>query len=392
MTASYAALLGQRPARRLVYALVVTTLGYGMYSLTVLLTVEGATGSYREAGFAVAAFALFAASTAPLRGRLIDRRGVRHWLPALALGYAAALVALDVAAHAGAPAWVLVLLRRVLGGQRAADLRLGAAGLGPDRRPGPRPPRLRRDLPPVRRRTDRRPRPRLGAVPHLVVAGCDPLRRASRRRCVPVPARARGSRPRREARAHAASPRDARARRPARRVRRLRRRAGRRDRRCARRSRAVGPGVARRGAPRAFRRRERQRRALVRHPALEGGAARPLPLRGARLRAAPCPRGRRGQRRPARRRVVSRGPRVRACDGLALRVPRRHRPGRRRRGAHLGDDRRGGGLGRRLGARRRARDAVGNRRPVPARSRGDRRRHGCARWRSAAPRRPVRSP
>jgi predicted MFS family arabinose efflux permease len=110
VTASYAALLGQRPARRLVYALVVTTLGYGMYSLTVLLTVEGATGSYREAGFAVAAFALFAASTAPLRGRLIDRRGVRHWLPALALGYAAALVALDVAAHAGAPAWVLVLL------------------------------------------------------------------------------------------------------------------------------------------------------------------------------------------------------------------------------------------------------------------------------------------
>jgi MFS family permease len=110
MTAGYAALLGHRPARRLVYALVVTTLSYGMYSLTVLLTVEHSTGSYREAGFAVAAFALFAGVTAPFRGRLIDRRGVRVWLPALAFGYAASLVALDVAAHAGAPAWALISL------------------------------------------------------------------------------------------------------------------------------------------------------------------------------------------------------------------------------------------------------------------------------------------
>jgi MFS family permease len=110
MTASYAALLGHRPARRLVYALVVTTLAYGMYSLTVLLTVERSTGSYREAGFAVAAFALLAGVTAPFRGRLVDRRGARTWLPALASGYAGFLVALDLAAHAGAPAWVLVAL------------------------------------------------------------------------------------------------------------------------------------------------------------------------------------------------------------------------------------------------------------------------------------------
>jgi MFS family permease len=108
MTASYAALLGHRPARRLVYALVVTTLAYGMYSLTVLLTVERATGSYREAGFAVAAFALFAGVSAPFRGRLIDRRGVRVWLPAFAIGYAVSLLALDVAAHAGAAAWTLI--------------------------------------------------------------------------------------------------------------------------------------------------------------------------------------------------------------------------------------------------------------------------------------------
>ena len=104
VSASYAALLGLRPARRLVYALVVTTLSYGMLSLTVVLTVERSTGSYREAGFAVAAFALFAALPRRSAAALIDRRGARIWLPALASGYAASLVALDLAAHAGARA------------------------------------------------------------------------------------------------------------------------------------------------------------------------------------------------------------------------------------------------------------------------------------------------
>src|SRR3954468_19257579 len=103
MDASYAALVGHRPARRLLYALATTTLSYGMLSLTVLLTVQRATGSYRTGGFAVAAFALFTASAAPLRGRLIDRGDARLWLPAMAAGYAGFLVLLDLAAHAGAP-------------------------------------------------------------------------------------------------------------------------------------------------------------------------------------------------------------------------------------------------------------------------------------------------
>jgi MFS family permease len=110
MDASYAALVGHRPARRLLYALATTTLSYGMLSLSVLLTVERSTGSYRTAGFAVAAWALMAAVSAPFRGRLIDRGGARLWLPAMASGYAGFLVALDLAAHGGAPPWALVLL------------------------------------------------------------------------------------------------------------------------------------------------------------------------------------------------------------------------------------------------------------------------------------------
>src|SRR5260221_14398100 len=68
VTATYGTLLGLRPARRLVYSLVVTTLSYGMLSLTVVLTVERSTGSYREAGLAGAPFPLLPRVSPPFRG------------------------------------------------------------------------------------------------------------------------------------------------------------------------------------------------------------------------------------------------------------------------------------------------------------------------------------
>jgi hypothetical protein len=115
MDGSYAALVGHAPARRLLYALATTTLSYGMLALTVLLTVERATGSYRTGGFAVAAWAAASGTSAPVRGRLVDRGGARFWLPALATGYATLLAALDVAAHAGAPTALLVVLAGISG-------------------------------------------------------------------------------------------------------------------------------------------------------------------------------------------------------------------------------------------------------------------------------------
>jgi MFS family permease len=98
-----------------------------MVSLTILLTVERPTGSYRDGGFAVAAFALLSGVTAPFRGRLVDRRGARVALPAMAIGYAAALVALDLAAHAGAPAWLLIGLGGCVGGSTAPLFASGRA-------------------------------------------------------------------------------------------------------------------------------------------------------------------------------------------------------------------------------------------------------------------------
>jgi predicted MFS family arabinose efflux permease len=115
MTASYLALFRQHPARRLLYALTAATLSFGMLSLTVLLTVERSTGSYRNGGFAVAMFALAAGISAPFRGRAVDRRGARRWLPGLAVGYAISLLVLAVAARSGGSAWSLILLAGLAG-------------------------------------------------------------------------------------------------------------------------------------------------------------------------------------------------------------------------------------------------------------------------------------
>jgi MFS family permease len=86
-----------------------------MAPLAVLLTVQRATDSYPTGGLAVAAFGLTAGASAPFRGRLVDRRGMRRWLPAMAAGYAAALVALAAIAGASGPAWALVALSAVVG-------------------------------------------------------------------------------------------------------------------------------------------------------------------------------------------------------------------------------------------------------------------------------------
>src|SRR5581483_9439309 len=101
-------------ARRLIYALTAACLSFGMLSLTVLLTVQRSTGSFRDGGFAVALFSVGAGASAPFRGRLVDRRG-RRWLSVLAAGFAAALVALDAAAAGGAPAALQLALAAATG-------------------------------------------------------------------------------------------------------------------------------------------------------------------------------------------------------------------------------------------------------------------------------------
>jgi MFS family permease len=109
MSESYRALLVRGQPRQLIAGLGVAWLSFGMVGLAIFLTTHRAAGSYGLAGVAVAAFSIGSGVLAPLRGRLLDRRGARPWLIVFAAGYAIALLALAGFAQTDARPWVLVV-------------------------------------------------------------------------------------------------------------------------------------------------------------------------------------------------------------------------------------------------------------------------------------------
>ncbi len=111
---SYFALVRVAPARRLIYALSAACISFGMLPLAIILSVQEATGSYPNGGYAIACFGVTAGLSAPFRGRLVDRRGAR-WLPALAASCGACLVLLDALGRLDAQTWVLVGLAGLAG-------------------------------------------------------------------------------------------------------------------------------------------------------------------------------------------------------------------------------------------------------------------------------------
>ncbi len=112
----YRSVLAVPGCARLFATALVARLPQGMLSLAIILLVRGATGSYAAAGLAVGADALASAACAPLQGRLLDRYGRRRVLQPVALAEGCALVALVLAAHAGAGAAPLILLSGLAGG------------------------------------------------------------------------------------------------------------------------------------------------------------------------------------------------------------------------------------------------------------------------------------
>lgn len=130
MDDNYRALFARGQSRRLIAGLAVAWLSFGMVGLAIFLTTRRATSSYGLAGVAVAAFSIGSGALAPFRGRLLDRRGTRPWLVVLAVGYAAALLALAVYAQAKAPAWVLIICG-ALGGASAPPLVASLRALWP---------------------------------------------------------------------------------------------------------------------------------------------------------------------------------------------------------------------------------------------------------------------
>lgn len=92
---TYAGLLRTPGAARAFTSASLSRLSYGTVGLSLLLTVQGATGSYAAAGAALGAFGL-PALVNPWKARAIDRHGRRAVLLPLAAAYAAVLLALAV--------------------------------------------------------------------------------------------------------------------------------------------------------------------------------------------------------------------------------------------------------------------------------------------------------
>ena len=171
MDASYAALVGHRPARRLLYALATTTLSYGMLSLTVLLTVERCDGllpdgRLRGRGLGAHGCRLGAVPRPADRPRRRPHLASRAWPPATRPSSSRS----TSPRTAALPPWALVLLAAG-SGVSAPPIFASARSLWVH---VVEPELVRRgyaaDVAALRRRPDRRPDRRRRVLPLLLVA------------------------------------------------------------------------------------------------------------------------------------------------------------------------------------------------------------------------------
>jgi Major Facilitator Superfamily len=109
----YGRVWSERPVRRLLIASLAGRVAFSMLPLGLVLFASAETGSTATAGALIAAFGV-ASAAAPVRGRIVDRRG-----PPALIGFgavcAAGLVALYAAGAAGAPAAALCAIGGVVG-------------------------------------------------------------------------------------------------------------------------------------------------------------------------------------------------------------------------------------------------------------------------------------
>lgn len=114
--ASYAAVLRLPHARRTFGAALLGRLGYGVVSLSLILSLTAATGSLSGGGLLTTLFATVSVLLGPARAALVDRWGARRGLPALAVPFSATLFALAAAVREpAAPLWLLAVLTGAAG-------------------------------------------------------------------------------------------------------------------------------------------------------------------------------------------------------------------------------------------------------------------------------------
>lgn len=132
---SYAAVLRLSGASRAFGAAASARLSYAMVTLTILLVVQQATGSYTAAGAAVAGYGL-TTLLMPLKSRSVDRRSAASVLPWLSAGFAGFVLALAAIEVAGVSHAVLYVVLAVGAGLFAPpigpSMRALWAALSPD--------------------------------------------------------------------------------------------------------------------------------------------------------------------------------------------------------------------------------------------------------------------
>jgi MFS family permease len=112
----YRALLGDRAFAGVLASSVLARMPLGMNTLAILLFMRARTGSFLQAGIAVGAYTLANAAAAPVQGKLLDRLPHRQVLLACALIETGLLLALVLAADAGAGSGSLIALVALAGG------------------------------------------------------------------------------------------------------------------------------------------------------------------------------------------------------------------------------------------------------------------------------------
>ncbi|MFF7155014.1 MFS transporter [Streptomyces sp. NPDC008139] len=114
--ASYAAVFRLPHARRTFGAALFGRLGYGVVSLSLVLSLTSATGSLSRGGLLATLFATVSVLLGPARAALVDRWGARRGLTTLALPFATTLFVLAAAVREpGAPLWAFAGLSGAAG-------------------------------------------------------------------------------------------------------------------------------------------------------------------------------------------------------------------------------------------------------------------------------------
>jgi len=138
---SYADVLRIPGAAALFGSALIGRLAFATVSLSLLLSVQAATGTFAAAGAATGAFGVTNVIASPARARAVDRFGPTRSLLVMGVLFAASLVATAIGCLAGAPAWLLIGLAAVAGvfaPPLGSTMRVMWAAIAPDARILPR--------------------------------------------------------------------------------------------------------------------------------------------------------------------------------------------------------------------------------------------------------------